>query len=91
MHPKDLLIYLGALKSTLEWENKPSSVAIIEEALTILRPLAAGKHVIVPFIATDNMLVAAEDALCGVACGDLAHDIAGDVYSAMLAAAKATP
>jgi hypothetical protein len=40
----------------------------------------------VPVIATGDMLVATEDALCGVACGDLAHDIAGDVYHAMLAA-----
>jgi hypothetical protein len=70
------------------YNNVFLSVDDAASLLVLLRPLAAGTHVIVPVIATGDMLVATEDALCGVACGDLAHDIAGDVYHAMLAAGK---
>ena len=35
---------------------------------------------------TEKMLAAAEDPLCGVACGDVALDIAGDAWHAMLSA-----
>ncbi len=45
-----------------------------------------GRAVIVPRECTEAMRAAAEDALSGVACGDLALDIAGDVYAAMIEA-----
>jgi hypothetical protein len=52
-------------------------------ATAALAAIEAMGAVVVPVEATGAMLESADDALCGVAVGDLAHDIAGDTYAAM--------
>jgi hypothetical protein len=61
-----------------------SIIRTIKSALPGLSELIAGTHVVVPREATGAMLESADNVLCGVAVGDLAHDIAGDVYAAMV-------
>jgi hypothetical protein len=81
-----------------DWEIQPKyvqaslvadeqiSLAALCEAIPGLSDVIKGEAVIVPREATGEMLEGADDALCGVAVGDLAHDLAGDVFAAMIAA-----
>jgi hypothetical protein len=62
--------------STRSYEKARAALAAIREAGCEVAPREP----------TEKMLEAAEDPLCGVACGDLALDIAGDVWHAMLSA-----
>jgi len=64
----------------------PGKILYREAATAALAAIEASGAVVVPVKATGAMLESADDALCGVAVGDLAHDIAGDTYAAMLAA-----
>jgi len=63
-----------------------SQELLLDGATAALAAIEASGAVVVPVKATGAMLESADDALCGVAVGDLAHDIAGDTYAAMLAA-----